>query len=294
MVAHASRLQLRPIQRSLLGHRHTDYAHFVQLHAPLLPDAGELVSLGDKFTVSLGGHATHAVLLMDKSGVDPLTIEKSLSLSALLAYVTDSPVVPMDPRRSKRPPKSMREFASAFRGTSLRSPADYLRIVSAQADLIDDFLDIRSDLWAQREFPRGAWDDNRWVYIDLPANPQLWRAFSAYSAGMLSVLAPSRLLNFWRALEAVTTKHTRKSMFDDLVARYARPVWSRRTVSGHQRRKTFSHFNATARLRKRALRRWHHLVTAYGSAGAALDHLFWDKRGKAAHADITSLEFEGA
>jgi hypothetical protein len=66
------RLELRPIDPTLVGGKHTDYASFISLFAPAFPDAGELISLGNRYTVSRGAHSTHTTLLMDKHGSVPL------------------------------------------------------------------------------------------------------------------------------------------------------------------------------------------------------------------------------
>jgi len=40
-----ARLELRPIDPTLVSGKHTDYASFISLFAPAFPDAGELISL---------------------------------------------------------------------------------------------------------------------------------------------------------------------------------------------------------------------------------------------------------
>jgi hypothetical protein len=100
-----ARLELRLTDPALVGAKHTDYASFISLFAPAFPDAGELISLGNRYTVSLGAHSTHAILLMDKSSSAPLSTQAVFSLCSLLAYVTGSPVVPMPLSNVSRPPK---------------------------------------------------------------------------------------------------------------------------------------------------------------------------------------------
>jgi hypothetical protein len=233
---------------------------------------------------------------MDKLGTVPLNVQTVFSLCSLLAYVTDSPVVPKPLSNVSRPPRGVGWSVLHLMGTAIRSLDDYLQIVSIAAETSQDLLDIhsgkRDEFWAQREFPIGAWDQGKCVYISLPDRMEVWRALAAYSSSMLGVLAPGRLLNYWRALEAVTTRQQREALFEDLPGLHARPVWAR----SHPRkigRRHFARFNATARLRRRALRHWGDICRKYGSAPAALKHLYFDKRGKAAHADIQALEFDG-
>ena len=291
-----TRLQVRSINPNLLGSTTSDYSAIVELFAPLLADAGELISLGDQYTVSVGAHSPHAILLMAKANASPrLTIEKALNHCALLTYVTDSPIVPQPLDNLRQPPPHLPNHMLNLQGTSLTSLDAYLESVVCAADIAQRFLDADSDIpgefWSQREFPTGAWAKQKWMYVDIPSDPNIWRALSAYSSGLLSVLAPGRILNFWRAVEAVTTIAQRNSMFTTLPKLRTRPVWSRRFPSDTRRH--FARFNAVSRLRKRAIQHWQDLIALHGSAQYALQHLHNEKRGKAAHADRYALEYDG-
>jgi len=64
------------------------------------------------------------------------------------------------------------------------------------------------------------------------------------------------------------------------------PVWA--TEWGVQLKTV----NVSASLRRVALSRYKALVANKGSSDAALDMLFWESRGRAAHADRSSLEYD--
>ena len=51
--------------------------------------------------------------------------------------------------------------------------------------------------------------------------------------------------------------------------------------------------NSAALLKRHALLRRRELISLHGNTNAALDFLFRERRGKAAHADKSSLDFEG-
>ena len=50
--------------------------------------------------------------------------------------------------------------------------------------------------------------------------------------------------------------------------------------------------NVTRSLKTSAMRRYRALLRSHGSANAALAFLYWEGRGKAAHADRSSLEYD--
>src|SRR5690242_6245766 len=109
---------------------------------------------------------------MDKLGTVPLTIEKTFGLCSVLAYITDSPVVPMPLGNVSRPPRGSGWSCLHLSGSWIRSLDDYLKIVMQVAEICDRFLDIDSpvpsEFWAEREFPAGSWDEGKWVYVSLP------------------------------------------------------------------------------------------------------------------------------
>jgi hypothetical protein len=103
----------------------------------------------------------------------------------------------------------------------------------------------------------------------------------------MSVAAPARILNFWRATEAVTTQAERRALFKTLGSQQVAPVWATAYRLHEQRT-----INMVRRLKTAAVRHYKTLLAAHGSSDAALDYLYWEARGKAAHADRKSLEYD--
>ena len=111
----------QPIRWELLGETPDDWRAYIPVAAPHLCDSGDVISIGDRYFLSMGAHATHEHLLMDKTAMEPLTIAKSFAATALVAFAIDSPVVPQH-----------REDQAEYAAADLdKSPASLSRLASA-------------------------------------------------------------------------------------------------------------------------------------------------------------------
>ena len=262
------------------------------MHAPLLRDLGEVCSIGDRYVLSAGAHLTHGHLLMDRSGPRPLTIELSLSCCALLTYALDSPVIPQHSAATPYEAPDVDGFDRAFRRAPVRNAERYFSALAEAADASLVFLEEPRVVSIQRTLTRDYRPPGSWPFYPWPPNAKIWRALHAYALGVTSVAANGRVLNFWRATEApsprscVRTKSTRASLFSSLEHARVAPVWA---VSTGVETSTV---NVTRSLKTSAMRRYRALLRSHGSANAALAFLYWEGRGKAAHADRSSLEYD--
>lgn len=263
-----------------------------------MADTGAIISLGDQYIVSLGAHRTHQVLLMDHAATEPLTVERVFACCALLTYAFDAPVVPngWPHGRSRKRPQGFAGFASAFTGDAaawLKSYSETLVDVAALCEYLYTPPPRPQAMLEERVF--ASYSRLRWYYLSLPRLDRTWRALSAYMSGWLSPMVPGRVLNFWRATEASASgvgnsnacKAERLRLFKELPRTRIQPIWLE-----VQRRRSVTRRNALAPLRREALRHWRHLVSFHASEGDALDHLYWTRRGKAAHADTNAIEFD--
>jgi hypothetical protein len=279
----------------MLGRNPRDWRSYVWLTG--MADTGAIISLGDQYIVSLGAHGTHQILLMDRVATDPLTVEKVFACCALLTYTFDAPVVPngWPDGRSRLRPQNFAGFASAFAGDAaawLQNYSETLVDTAAHCEFLYSPPRSRRSL-KERVFPSYASPD--WYYLSLPCLDRTWRALAAYMSGWLSVMVPGRVLNFWRATEAATSgvgnsaarEAERLRLFGDLPRLRVQPIWLEVDRRGRTTRR-----NSLTPLRREALRHWEWLVTAHASERAALDHLYWNRRGKAAHADTNAIEFD--
>lgn len=286
------RFSIRKSKGRLLGRDESDWSSYASFYAPAFPDVMEVISLGDRYVASLGAHATHGHLVMDREGKYPLTVSQAHLACATLAFATDSPVV-LQYSMTKRKLPDERAFTSSFRGGAIPSAEEYAEALSQVAVLAHGLGFDAHNERSLRSFTRRKLDLHCWWHYPWPENPAVARGLSAYSVGLLSVLAPSRILNFWRAIEAIVgpSLKARNDFFDTLETTRAAPVWAYGVRVGVETdREVYS--NIVASLRRFALAHWRRLVVAHTSVELAVKHLYDMRRGKAAHADRVSLEFD--
>jgi hypothetical protein len=283
----------RKVRQDLLAGELRDWRTCIPISAAQLYESREIISLGDKYFLSVGAHVKNQVFLLGRDPTAPLTIEKGLAASALLAFAIDGPVVPdYTVEKTKYAPSDLSKFERELTRTGIRS-RDYFTAVMNVAEIVDTLTEIgNTDFAKERQIlSRRA---GRYPYLSWPTSSRTWRALTAYWSAILSVTIPGRILNFWRAIEAVTTKTERYAILETLKHSRIKAVWTRSLlirplgVPDYRRVR-----NSSALLKRRALSRRRELIGLHGSATNALDWLFWERRGKAAHADKSSLDFEG-
>lgn len=287
--------RVKKIKRDLLGKNPEDWRSYITLAAPLLADSMEIISLGDKYIVSVGYHIDYLDFLMDKNGPQVLTVESSLNASALISFLTDSPIVPVHNRENNFGASNVKYFNQSFRGSTINNAEAYFEILGQVVEVCCKFVERckEKEFAGRRQFFRQQYSYDtysEWIYADWPSKSDVWRAITAYWSGLLSPTIPSRLLNFWRALEAV--KPTKKAKIDTLKyldKAQVSPVWSQVMRPN----KPNGTINSIGRLKLIALQHKKNLIKKLGTEENILDLLWSEKRGKAAHADTYAIEYEG-
>ena len=282
------------IRQQLLGNDPKDWRSYVEVRTSSIRDLMEIVSLGDRYVFSLGAHALHTPLLMDRRSTEPLTVERCMNCCALLTFASDSAVVPI-PQSGRLDAPDAKEFSGTLHGTVFKTVTDYGEKLGDLADAAAAYAQSGlslphhvTRLLVPRE-PRHGF----WIYYPWPSSEAISRSLGAYWLATLSIVAPSRILNFWRAVEAVTSRFEREAIFAGLHTANIAPLWTesvRIPIHKHRRRK----IDAMKPLRRLSLRRRDELIENFGSPKAALDFIYWESRGKAAHADKKSLEYDMA
>lgn len=287
----------------------------VPVSAAQLFESRQIISLGDKYYFSVGAHYSHQCFLLSRNRQEPLTVEKSLAASSLLTFAINSPVVPdfthytrgkngyyVDQagsvKKSKRTktshqaPTNFRKFDRELSRTGLKS-YDYFFALMVIAETLDVLTDIgKPGFGSERKIPSGRMGTD--PLISWPSSDRTWRALTAYWSGILSLAIPGRILNFWRAVEAVTNKNERYRIFANLEDCQIKPVWTRSLIIQPPGSTDYWRTTNDSRvLKRRALRRRKELINLSGSTDRALDWLYMESRGKAAHADRSSLDFDG-
>lgn len=231
----------------------------------MLRDLREACSIGDRYVLSLGAHATHQPLLMDRAGPEPLTIERSLHCCALLTYALDSPVVPQHSAGANYDAPDVKGFDRTFRRSAVQSAERYFGALVEAAEAASVFTDTRGTVSVQRTLMPGDPPRGSWTYYPWPPNDDIWRALHAYALGVSAVAVNARILNFWRAAEAVTSKTSRLALFSDLQRPGLAPVWAESFgISGSSRL-----VNVARELKTSAMRRYRTLVAQHGSPDKA-------------------------
>lgn len=284
--------QWSQIKAELLGQNDTDWRAYIEVRSAAIRQSHEMVSIGDRYLLSLGAHATHCMLLMDKNAPEPLTVARAFLCCAIVTFATDSPVIPLF-NATKLSATDARPFARTLRGTAFRTVDEYGEKLS---DLIEAAnIYTKSGLSTPhkivRTMMRSSAKPKHWIYYPWPPTEKLSRSLSAYWMASLSILSPSRILNFWRAIEAVTPQSEREALLTDLHLACASPVWTEATRIPITKYHPYR-LDACRLLRKVAMRRRDELVAKYGSIKAALKFVYEEGRGKAAHADRISLEYD--
>lgn len=266
----------------------SDWRTRIPMSAAQLLGFGQIISLGDKYFLSVGHHE---IFLLGREPVEPLTVEKSLSASALLTFAIDGPVVP-DYTVPGYTPSDFSNFESEVTQTGIQC-RDYFDALMNVAEMVGILTEIgNTDYAKEREIPLGR--AGKCLYLSWPSSARTWRALTAYWSAVLSIPVPGRILNFWRAIEAVTAKADRHAIFENLERSRIKPVRTRSLITRPSGIPDVRRFrNSAALLKRHALLRRKKLITMHGNAKAALDWLYWERRGKAAHADRSSLDFDG-
>ena len=139
----------------------------------------------------------------------------------------------------------------------------YFEALELVAEAAGEFMNSRRAVTLRRVLTKYGPARGKWVYYPWPPTDRVWRAVHAYALGLLSVPAPARVLNFWRAIEAVTTLSERRTLFDVLPSQKVALVWA--SEQGLAERTV----NVAPTLKRQALKRYRHLVSSHGSPGLA-------------------------
>ena len=280
------------IRPDMLGATDTDWRAYIEVAAEAVQNLDDVISLGDRYLLSLGAHQDTAYYLLDRSGPEPLSVEMCLKACALMSYAVDAPVVAVL-GGAKLGATDASTSSRALRGTVFSSISEYGEFLRELAASTERFVSsgLPRHSRAMRILLRNPPGSNQWYFYPWPPTERVFRGIGAYAMGALSGLAPSRILNFWRATEAVTTKAERGELFETLPTSELAPVWT------SVRRIPFTNggervVNATRALRRVALQRRDALIAVHSTADQALDYLYQESRGKAAHADKYSLEHD--
>jgi len=279
------RWTMRTYDPSVYKMKSKEWGQIIALSAPLV-QTGDVLSLGGKVYLSMAAHARHTHLLLVRKEYR-LDLTGLFLVCAQLSYRFDGPIVPelADSQDAMKMPAS--------KELNRRLKRLHWRGIGLYRDALEESAETCGDLYAPAagaggRFPRHT--STKWEYCDLPQTDGIKRALLCYWSGLLTVPVPGRIINFWRTIEAITTKPRREQLFDTLATHRIAPVHAQLYRDGSYS----GTFNTTTSLQRRARHRRRQLLGAHGTSSAVMHYLHAMRRSKAAHADVFTLEYDDA
>ncbi|NUP04575.1 MAG: hypothetical protein HOW73_00760 [Polyangiaceae bacterium] len=255
----------RLAQRSYADHRPEQWQASAIVHG--LRDIGaRIVFSPDEILIS-GASGVHDSMLVTRRRQPRLSEERMFRLNAVAAYIFDLPLVA---RPDSRPAKGSRGWTRAYFETLAHTS------------------DACAELYHQYEHEHWALPDEMgWFSLSLPSSDPQWRAMLSYWSALISPAVPARVINFYRAIEALLpTRVAQEQLLASLPTAQIRRVW------GEPWKPDARRFDRMIVLRRRALRRFNALLALHGAVAAVREQLWRHRRGKAAHADQATAEYD--
>ena len=291
--------KVRKVKPDLIPHRGDRNRVCFDLSGRDLPSYGELVSLGDRYIVSLSALVPATTLILDPGGhPHPLDVKRLMVSCATLSFALDTLVTPSPSnwQRGSSIPRPHRPWGTT---TSKAHPIQmggfdvfaYFRSLeeAAEALTFDTQALLSGRLSGVRKIRHKYLDADEWWYIPWPETDDLARALTSYWTGLCAPTLSGRILGFWRACEALSpTPRQKRELLESAPRGRIDPVWE--DVRTLQRSYLT---NWAPRLRRKALARLERLTATHGTIEDVGRWLLRGRRGAAAHADDESLDLEG-
>lgn len=261
-----------------------DWSQCFLLHGNLARTK-DVVSIAEHAALSLGNHSSHEMLLLIRRGHE-LTLHEMFLVCALISFVYDTPVVPDLDSSSCRKLRGAKNLHGQLRKSTWRG-------LSAYGDALVKSAEICDGLYRPENFLLGR-GLNFSAHFPLPSSDKVKRGIRCYWNALLAVPVPARILNFWRAIESVTTPAERNSLPSRLRGCSLSPVFAYKASGSAGRNKSQhrSKLNTTRILRNEALKTLQVLCANCGTDENVMSYLHVWRRGKAAHADVFTLEHD--
>lgn len=176
---------------------------------PQLSDPIESVEVNDEFLISLGYHSPHENYLLAPKRKPKL--DEISQIESLLTFYLDCPSALTEPRFKKEANtlnRGLFHYQKKFHGITSH---EFFRPFEATQELVDLASNHGLDSY-RRHLDQLPYAEISWK-IELPKNEKLNDALFVYRLASLSVDSFSRILNYWRCLEALTNKEEREDLF---------------------------------------------------------------------------------
>lgn len=257
---------------------------------PQMHDEIECVQIGSEYILSLGAHDTHANLLLSVSHTG--SVQDIRQIENLISYVFDAPCMltfPTNKRTSTAYYKGLKTF---FHLIGHRTYPNAYTVENHLSEIWETAGTLVSDgyirLLPVNRIPnpqKQCWS------CDRPGDLRFSRAIAVYRQALISPEPQGMILNYWRTLEAVSTKFQRYAIANTLSNQRLKAVRAQDLyITKRFRAKPF---NLMAKYRRHVLKYFNDLVTTHGSPMQVMDHLYTNRRNPSAHADHSILDISG-
>ena len=191
-----------------------------EIHIPDLTDPIEVIEIEELFLASLGAHSPHMNHLFGT--IRKPTYSEIALIECCFAFQFDCPCAIVDPRFKKEAgeiAKGVIRLKKKFTGIFHEDFFDPFDGIKAQVDVasehdIDGYVRMLDNINSQTL---------RWK-MSLPSGIKMKNALHSYRMARLSLDPFSRILNYWRSLEPITTVAERRAIFEVLPTITLKPV----------------------------------------------------------------------
>lgn len=254
-----------------------------------LSDEIDYVQIGSRYVLSLGAHDTHANLLL--SATHAGSIQEIRQVENLISYVFDIPCLLTFPSNCRVASKYYKGLNDFFAFVGHRTHRQVYSVEHRLAEIWETVGNVVSDGYIRLLPQRVIRKPQKMCWTcGWPSDSSFNRAITVYRQALISPEPHSMILNYWRALEAVSTKNERYTIARDLGAYRIKAVRAIDPMTPGARSEAF---NLMTKYRRHVRNYLRSLVSSHGSTEAVMDHLYKNRRNPQAHADHSILDVSG-
>lgn len=252
------------------------------LSIPQLADPIEVIEVDDRFLISLGAHDAHRFYLFSvqrKPSVDELCLVESA-----VSFCFDCPCALTDPVFENDATELYRGFKRYYKKFHGKVADDFYRPFTGIEQITETASEHGLDSY-QRYLQCVTPGDLRWKLV-LPTQERVKNALFMYRLACMSLDPFSRILNYWRCLESLTTVADRRMLFANLPNLGLAPVMVRDWMEHGDRG-----FDVMKRYVGEARLHFNHLTKKGHSPSDICDYYYSQRRCPVAHAERDPLYF---
>lgn len=252
------------------------------LYASQLLDPIEVIEIDGTFLLSLGAHSSHVNYLFATKRKP--TLNEICLIESAITYCFDCPcalINPRFPKESNQLRKGYRPYYKKFHGSIVE---EMYNPFHGQDEIIDIASQNGLDSFA-RHLDSITPGESRWK-LKLPTKASVKNAMFVYRLAALSLDPFSRILNYWRCLESLTSINERKALFADVPNLSPAPVYVMDRPNAKKR------FNIMKKYCNEAKLHFNDLVKTLRSANDINDYFYKQRRCPVAHANGTPLSYD--